>query len=143
MIVSLLFFIVLARAIWRCAEERWMPGVVAGVVRIVLVVATLAFAFHNWSLFMTGSFALQHRAARGVSAVARLALLVVQLAGPVLSCGILVVAYRRYSDLPAREEEKARRPFSAWLPVGVLDVVYVLVAVLVTGLTGDGFGPSE
>lgn len=49
------------------------------------------------------------------------------IGGPVLSFLAIYLAWRRTVDVPASQEDVAGRPLAAWVPVGVLDGIFVVI----------------
>lgn len=139
MILSLLlvvFVVVVVRATWHCVAAGWKPGILLGLVRIGLMLASLFYAVRSWSIDVAPGGALT----RG-QATASLLLAAAQLLGPAVSGLVLLLAYLRCRDVPAKEEAAARRPFSAWMPAAVLDLVYLFIVLVAVAFSG--FGPSE
>jgi hypothetical protein len=117
---SLLQLIACVRALAVCLRERFAVGVAGGVARIGLMVLQAAALASSPLSLIPGL----HRPAM-LEGWAGTATVVGALGGPVVSFGVLVVAYLHARNVPAAEEERLRRPFTAWLPVGVMDGIFV------------------
>ncbi len=139
MIFSLLHLVLAVRALARSVTERFVFGVVGGLVRIGLMVVGAMLALKQSAFIMLPGVNLHASPSEGSSASASAAaLLLVSIAGPVLSASVLWASYRRFHDVPFAEEEKLQRPFNAWLPVGILDAIYVVIAISAAVLMEGG-----
>jgi hypothetical protein len=56
--------------------------------------------------------------------------LVAVAAMPAASFTAIVQAYRKTLNVSAADEERASRPFNAWLPVAIADAIVVVIALL-------------
>lgn len=116
MLFSLGLVLAVLRATWFSARERYVAGVVAGVARIGLLALALYGMAGAWGLLLPAA------PTRGVMFAG-----VCNLLGPIVTLVMIVLAYRRFRDVPAAEEERAQRPFRAWLPAAVLDGIMLLI----------------
>jgi len=115
------------RAIARCRDARSRLGVVAGAARgLVVVLLTV--------LLLWGYFP---RLGGGIPRWVGPAILGLAVAQPLLSFPVLAVTYRQMRDAPAAQEEQASRPFDAWLPVGILDAVLLVILLFTTLMTSE------
>jgi uncharacterized membrane protein YhaH (DUF805 family) len=112
------------RAFVRCLDERFHLGVIAGAVRALVVVLLTALLL--WGYFP--------RLGGGLPWWVGRAILPLAVAQPLLALPVLALAYRRMHDAPAAMEQHASRPFDAWLPIGILDAILVVMIPLFTGL---------
>jgi len=102
----------------RSVLERFILGSAGGVLRVVLLgVVTVST--------VKASFAASDAAAPS-PAYGLLAALVL---GPMISFVVLFMAYRRMRDVPAAQEDRASRVFKAWLGVGIIDAMYVVIMI--------------
>lgn len=117
---SLLQLALCVRALAGCVRERFGIGVAAGVARLALMVLLMAAMLSSPLSLIPGL----HQPAIA-SGWAGPAMVIAAVAGPMVSFGVLVVAHLRARNVPMLEEERLGRPFMLWLPVGVLDAIYV------------------
>jgi hypothetical protein len=110
---SLLHLVLCANAIVRCARERWALGVLGGIARLCLIVVVGLGAFAAL-LSVSGAWT-----GLGVAVAA--------IAGPVITFTVIALAWRRSHLVPAAQEEQAERPLRAWVPVGVVDAIFVVI----------------
>ena len=110
-------------AIVRSTVAHFWLGTIAGALRAVLIAVGAVVGLRLG--FLGG--------ADPPVGLARLAL-VIGVVGPVLSFATVFIAYRRMSNVPAREEEAALRPFMAWLPVAIVDAIFVVLAIMAGAL---------
>jgi hypothetical protein len=122
--ISLIHVFLTIRAVVKSAAERFVPGVVGGVARATLLVVTPIVAFKAGASLLG-----LHLSVRDANPL----LLVttgLSVLGPLVTIAVLLVARKRYRDVPMAQEERLMRPFSAWLPVGVIDGIFVMIGVL-------------
>jgi len=122
--ISLIHVFLTIRALVKSAAERFVPGVIGGVVRTALLIVTPVVAFKAGASLLG-----MHVRLRDTDPLL-LATTGLSVLGPLVTIGVLVVARERYRDVPMAQEERLMRPFSAWLPVGVLDGIFVMIGVL-------------
>ena len=106
----------------RCAQERWTIGIAAAVLRVALMAIpaipsplSLAPGIGHHPTVVSG----------GLGAAVALA----AIAGPLTSFAVVALAWRRTRDLPAAEERRASRPLHAWIPVGIIDAIFVVIQI--------------
>jgi hypothetical protein len=129
-IFSILHLVLAIRAAIRSHTGRFLLGSVGGIVRVLMMIAAVALSFDRVGLLLAPSLAIGGpRASAPVSPAVSLLLITLALGGPLLSFVISYRAWRRFQDVPAVQEEALQRPFSAWLPVGILDALYLLIPV--------------
>ena len=116
---SLLHLVLCFHAAVRCIRERWPIGGLAALVRAGLVVV-VGLAAVATPLSVTPS---PTAAWLSLSAVAA------GIGGPILSFFVVYLAWRRTVDVPASQEDAAGRPLAAWVPVGVLDGIFVVMQI--------------
>jgi hypothetical protein len=124
-IVSLLQSVLCVYALVRCARDRWITGLAGGVLRLVLI-GIVAFAIVSSPLSMVPGIVHGPTVVTGGLA---LAVGVASFAGPLVSFVVILLAWRRTRNLPAAEEQDARRPLKAWIPVGMIDAIFVVIQV--------------
>ena len=129
MLFSLLLFGLTVRAVLRCSAEKFAFGVVGGATRAVLMLAGAYLALQQTSYFLLPGNLVVRRDVSASSALIGLLTLLVLIVGPLLSVALVVSSWKRFKDAPAAQEQQLRRPFSALLPVAVLDVTYVVFSV--------------
>ena len=116
MLFSLALILGIVRATWLSARERYWVGVVAGVVRLGLLALSWYAMVGAWGLVVPAA------PTRGL-----LLLSVCNFVGPLVTLVTIVLAYRRFHDVPAAQEERAQRPFRAWLPPAIVDATMLLI----------------
>jgi hypothetical protein len=124
MIVSLLYLVLIARALVRSFSSRFVFGIVVGLMRVVLMVAALVVCLQHGVMIMLPGLTLRSTDSSAVAGSALYA-----IAGPVLTFALVFASWRRFQNVPAAQEEMLQRPFAAWLPVGILDAIYVAIAI--------------
>lgn len=122
------FLLVVLNALLRSIRERFVLGVVGGAVRAGLLSLATVEGLRADLAHMAG-----HPDPSGLQAFI---LANAPIAGPAVSFGVLFVAYRRTQDLPAADEQRARRPFGAWLSVALIDAVLIVIG-FVAGLIAE------
>jgi hypothetical protein len=128
-ILSLLHLVLTIRAFLRSLSERFLFGIVVGLVRAALMVVGAIVSAKQATLFMLPGMTLRSPGSSSAPSGADVGILLVTILGPILTFAVLWVSWRRYQDVTAAREEVLRRPFDAWLPVGVLDAIYVVISV--------------
>ncbi len=125
--ITAIFVAVTVNAIVRSISLGFGLGVFLGVARIAITVLGLVMGF--WFLFQ------DEADPKSGSALAAIALGVL---GPLTSVVATFAAHHRKEVSPALDEERETRLFLAWLPVLLLDAVFVVIgigaALLVRGL---------
>jgi hypothetical protein len=129
MIISVLHLVLTIRAIVRSISEKFLFGVIGGIGRAALMVLGALMSFQQMSLLMLPGFTLRFLPSTFPSALLSAGLLLVALGGPILTFAIVWAAHRRTKNVPAAQEEKVGRPFMAWVPVAILDAMYLVVSV--------------
>lgn len=124
MIFSVLQLVLVIRAFMRSAAEKFPVGIALGLARVALMLWAAAISFRQASIVIMSGLTLRLPASGGT-----LSAPFVALAGPLVSFAVLAVSWKRYRNAPAANEEKLRRPFEAWLPVAILDAMYVVVMI--------------
>jgi hypothetical protein len=120
--VSFLQIAALVNAFVRSLAQRFLAGMVGAAVRALLLAGGIFGWLWDRHLRVPGSdLAGPAAAAWMVTAAAVL--------GPLVSFVVLFLAHRRTRDVPAAKEEEAARVFAAWLPVGLLDALFVAINV--------------
>ncbi len=114
-VLSLMVLLAVGRALVGSVGERFAPGIVGAVARLV----ALAFAVR--------SAVVPSIVGGAIGAVA----------GPAVSLGMLAVCYARSRNAPAADEERLGRPFALWLPVALLDLGWVAVQLLIVWFLRD------
>jgi hypothetical protein len=123
---GILFFIAqgvaLLGALVRSTRERFAVGVLGGAARAVLVATTATYDVRAGlaSIAGRGELPAGHRLAAAVAAIL----------GPAVTFAVLFAAHRRTQGVPAAEEERLGRPFNAWLLVGIIDGLLVVLGLL-------------
>ncbi|UQA61736.1 hypothetical protein [Polyangium aurulentum] len=115
------------RAFVRCREERFRHGIIAGAVRGLVVALSTVLLLWGYFPRLGGGLPRWAGPAIGVLAVAL----------PLLSFPVLASAYRRMRDAPAATEERASRPFDAWLPIGILDAILLVIMGFTTMIASE------
>ena len=129
MVVSVLHLVLTVRALLRCVSERYVFGIVGGLARAALIVVGACIGGGGGAVVMLPGLTLT-LSPSGESSLERvLGQLVLSALGPALAFAVLWASYRRFHDAPAAEEEERQRPFRAWLPVAIVDAIYVVVMV--------------
>jgi hypothetical protein len=134
-IFSLLHLVLTIRALLRCVSERYTFGILGGLARAGLMIVGAVIGFKQMAMVMLPGRLTLKLSPDAPSQALAVALLLVSIAGPVVTFAVLWISYRRYHDAPAAQEEKLQRPFGAWLPVGILDAISVAVAVFVVAFS--------
>lgn len=130
MIFSILHLVLTIRALLRSLAERFVFGIVGGFLRAGLMMVGAVIGFKQAAIVMLPHMTLRlSPREREPSLALSLALLLVSVLGPVVTFSVLFTSYRRCQHVPAAQEEKLQRPFRAWLPVGIVDAIYVVIAV--------------
>ena len=93
------------------------------------MVVGAAISVKQAALFMLPGITLRTSGSTTAPAWAAIGILLVSILGPILSLALLWSSWSRYQHVPAAQEEALRRPFSAWLPVGLLDGIYVIISI--------------
>ena len=122
---SLLQLALCVRALAGSLREGFAIGIAGGFARVMLMLLVAAAMLTSPMSLVPGL----HQPAL-LSGWAASATLIGAIAGPAVSFGVVGVAYARTRNVPMAEEERSRRPLTLWLPVGVLDAMYVAVQVL-------------
>ncbi len=117
---SLLQVAAVVRALSRSTGERFVPGIVGGLARSVLMVLGLLAIV--WATFP--------KAGAPAPAILGLMALSAAVLGPLVSFAVLWSAHVRKRDVPFAQEERLSRPFGAWLPVALFDMIFVAMSVL-------------
>ena len=120
--ISVLQLAAIVNAFFRSVSERFTLGIVGALVRAGLLAAGAIAAVLVRSVRYPGSDV-------PVPSVPGLFVLVGTVLGPMVSFFVLWMAYRRKADAPAAQEERASRPFGAWLPVALFDGAFVAINV--------------
>jgi hypothetical protein len=123
--VAIVHVLLVLNASLRSTLERFVLGAAAGVLRVVLLGVVTVNAFK--ATFATTA---------ATSPPPNPALLAALVVGPIVSFVVLVVAYRRMRDVPAALEDRASRVFKAWLGVGIIDAMYVVIALAANAISG-------
>lgn len=110
-------------ATFRCAQERWLLGLAGGALRITLLAVSALAVLSSPFSFVPG---LGHRPAV-VSGGLAFAALIAAIAGPLTSFTVTALAWRRTSNLPAAQEQRASRPLRAWILVAAIDAIFVVL----------------
>jgi hypothetical protein len=118
--VPLLQLIVLGNACWKSYRQTYFYGVIAAIVRAMLLAAGVVAV---WLIRMRTFPGSEVRASVGLTLVA----LVSVAFGPVVSFVALWMVYHRTQNVVAAEEEPANKLFGAWLPVALFDAVFVVI----------------
>jgi hypothetical protein len=121
--VSVIQLAAIVNAFARSLRARYILGAVAAVAAVargVLLISGAVAALLVRRVTFPGS---DVPAPAGPMLVA----LVATIAGPLVSFAMLGIAYRRMRNLPAAEEQRASRPFGAWLPVALLDAAFLVI----------------
>jgi hypothetical protein len=125
--IAILFVAVTVNAIVRSAAIGFGLGVVLGVVRVAISVLGLVVGF--WFLFQDEA---------DPSAGSAMAAIALGVLGPLTSAVATFAAHHRREISLAIDEEAETRLFLAWLPVLLLDAIFVVIgiaaALLVRGL---------
>jgi hypothetical protein len=125
MIDSLVIF-ASALALFRSLAGRFWIGIGAGLVRLGLALASVPI------LFLSGFAGADSPSLNFV-----LAWTLVSIGGPMLSFVTLAIAFTRGWDVPARDEERKRKPMLAWFAVALLDVVVLLITVVIPAILAE------
>jgi hypothetical protein len=128
LIFSLLHLVLTIRALLRSLSQRFVFGIVAGLLRAGLMLLGAVIGFKQAAIVMLPHMTLRLSPSEPSFALS-LGLLFVSVVGPIVTFSLLWASYRRFQDVPAAQEEKLERPFRAWLPVGILDAIYVVVTI--------------
>jgi hypothetical protein len=121
---SLLQFALCVRALVGCLRERFGIGSAGAVARLTLMALVAAASLSSPISLIPGLH--QPGIVIGWAAIATV---VGAVGGPLVSLGVLAVAYLRSRNVPMADEERVGRPFSLWLPVGLLDAIYVALQI--------------
>jgi hypothetical protein len=139
MILSILHLVVAIRAALRSYAEGFLFGMVGGFARAAMMIAAFLLSFQHMGLIMLPGLTLRGSGEAAPSLGVSLGLALVVIGGPILSFAVLWAAWRRFQDVPAAQEEKLKKPFGAWLPVGILDAAYLLITIAAIAFAmGDG-----
>ncbi|MBX3191544.1 MAG: hypothetical protein KF819_31400 [Labilithrix sp.] len=125
LLILIVHLLLALNALVRSVLERFVLGSVGGLLRVVLVAVSAVYGFKS-------SFA----GSDGPAAGPALVLLVAGGLGPIVSFLVLFMAYRRMREVPAAQEERASRVFKAWLGVGIIDAMSVVIAVAAHTISG-------
>ena len=128
MIFSLVHLVLTFRALLRSLSERFFFGIVGGLLRAALMLVGAVIGFKQAAVVMLPHMTLR-LSPSDPSLASSLVLLFVSVAGPVVTFALLWIDYRRFQSVPAAREEELQRPFRAWLPVAILDALYVVITV--------------
>jgi hypothetical protein len=130
-ILSLPHFLLTIRALLRSVAERYVLGIACGILRAALLVAGEVIAFVHGSIISPSPlrFVLGAPTNAAPSLAVSVGVVAIVVVSPVVTFGVLWSSYRRFHEAPAALEAKLRRPFSAWLPVGVLEAMFVVATV--------------
>lgn len=120
--ITLLELAAILRALFVCFKERFSFGGVAAVARLVLLVVGVIAYF----VVLARSGAAPEAQASPPQAIVLVAAL---WGGPLTSFVTLWQASRRAHDVPAAQEEQLGRPFDAWLPVALIDAVWIVIQI--------------
>jgi len=101
------------------------------------MLAGLYLAFQQTSYFLLPGNHLVIRDVSTTSALVVLLTVLVLIAGPLLSVALAWSSWKRFKDAPAAQERHLRRPFSALLPVAVLDVTFVVFSLGLSALNSE------
>ena len=129
MIFSLLHFVLTVRALLRCASEKYLVGVVGSLVRALLLVLGAVLVSKRSMIVMIPPLPTLTVNRAATESEPSLVLPLLAIVGPLLTFALLWVAYRRFQDVPAAQEEKLQRPFDALLPVGIVDAIGLVIFV--------------
>jgi hypothetical protein len=116
--IAILFVAVAVNAIVRSAAIGFGLGVALGGVRVGISV--LGFVVGFWFLFQ------DEADPKAASALATIAL---GVAGPLTSAAATFAAHHRKAVSLAIDEEAETRLFLAWLPVLLLDAIFVVIGI--------------
>ena len=131
LIFSILHLVFTIRALLRSLSERFVFGIVGGFLRAGLMLVGAVIGFKQAAIVMLPHMTLrlspsdESDPSLGLS----LGLLFVSVVGPIVTFSVLWTSYRRSQNVPVAQEEKLQRPFRAWLPVGIIDAIYVVITV--------------
>jgi len=117
------------RAIMRSVAERYVLGIVGGLARVALMGLGAVASLGQMSIVMLPGITLKSPATHDPSVLASVGLLLAGVGGPLLTFVVVWTAHRATRDIPAAQEERASRPFMAWVPVAVLDAMYLVVSI--------------
>jgi hypothetical protein len=121
---SLLQFYLIVRATLVSRREKFSFGVAAGALRTVLALSNATVAV------LLRIHQVSNQTAAEPSGLASAAFIGMVL-GPIVSSTTLWFAYQRTKNLAASQEEAASRPFGAWLPVVLIDAVFIGLQVFI------------
>jgi hypothetical protein len=107
------------RAIMRSVAERYVLGIVGGLARVALMGLGAVASLGQMSIVMLPGITLKSPATHDPSVLASVGLLLAGVGGPLLTFVVVWTAHRATRDIPAAQEERASRPFMAWVPVAV------------------------
>lgn len=126
MVFSVVLVVALARAALVCQRAGYNVGVALGWLRLSL--AGLAFFYSPGAGLFFRTPVVQGNAGLSV---------LLTLGGPPVSFLALYLAYLRFRDVPAAEEEAAQRPFRGWLMPATADLFFVVVMIGAVYMTKD------
>lgn len=129
MLLSFLQVALTIRAIMRSVAERYVLGIVGGLARVALMGLGAVASLGQMSIVMLPGITLKSPATHDPSVLASVGLLLAGVGGPLLTFVVVWTAHRATRDIPAAQEERASRPFMAWVPVAVLDAMYLVVSI--------------
>jgi hypothetical protein len=118
--VSVLQVVAIGYAFARSTRERYIVGSVGAALRAILFVVAGVSGFLVRLLRFPG---LPIPTPFVLSVVA----IVAALLGPLVSFLCLWLAHRRSENVSSADEERLGRPFRAWMPVAILEVVAIVV----------------
>jgi hypothetical protein len=122
--ILIVHFAVTVNALQRCVRERFVVGIVGGIGRAALMITAIVLGFR-----------LTFPGTDGPSASHGAAFLMATMGGPLISFTTVVLAKRRAQNAPAAEEERLERPFTAWLPVAIIDAMFVVAGIAARALS--------
>ncbi len=107
----------------RSVLERFVLGSAGGVLRVVLL-----------GVVTVGTVKASFAASDAPAPSPAYGLLAALVLGPMISFVVLFMAYRRMRDVPAAQEDRASRVFKAWLGVGIIDAMYVVIMIAASAI---------
>ena len=124
-LVAIVHVCLVVNASVRSVLERFILGAAGGVLRAVLL-----------GVVTVGTFKASFATSDVPAPSPAYGLLAALILGPIVSFVVLFTAYRRMRDVPAAQEDRASRVFKAWLGVGIIDAMYVVIAIAANAVSG-------
>ena len=135
---SLFHLALTLNALARSIRERFGWGIAGGLARLALMLAQVPLMWGRglWTSVLgpQGVTPNLEMPAWEVDLV-----LISGIGGPLVSFGVLYLAYRRARDVPAAEEARAARPVNAWLGVAAQDAIFAVIGIAAAVFAADSY----